>query len=268
LPPYKYHFTEKESDITIISDSRWAIKEAKSTFLYHRGILERYIQKHEAFKTSFSPIKISTEKKIIKMMSDASFICNVGPMATVAGALADLMVDSMNKIPPKDEKGGKEREIKIKMVENGGELSIDSEDPLNVGLFAGKNPLNMNIGFRIKKKDCPIGIGTSSATVGHAVSLGESDAVTIFADNATIADGGATMIGNIVKGKDIEKSIKAGLDLSDDSDWIRGVFISREDKVGYSGNLPEIIKITGDSNLILRGNSKSIMDDGDLDAIE
>ncbi|TFF88908.1 MAG: UPF0280 family protein [Promethearchaeota archaeon] len=250
MKTYKHHFSEKDSDITIISESKMAISNAKKALFYHRAILEDYVAKKDTFKTSFSPVKVDSDEKVIKLMSEASFICDVGPMATVAGALADLMLESMES-----------NKIKVKMVENGGELSIDSESPLNIALFAGANPLNINIGFRVKKEDCPIGIGTSSATVGHAISLGESDAVTLFAENATLADGGATKIGNIVKGKDIELSIKNALDLADDSEWIRGVFISREDKVGYTGKLPEIIKIEGDKHQLLKGKIESFFPD-------
>jgi len=247
LKTYKHHFSEKESDVTIISESRTAISRAKKAFFHHRAVLEDFVEKNDTFKNSFSPVKVSSEEeKIIKLMSEASFICDVGPMATVAGALADLMLESMQN-----------NRIKVKMVENGGELSIDSESPLNIALFAGENPLNINLGFRIKNEDCPIGIATSSATVGHAISLGQSDAVTVFAENATLADGGATKIGNIVKGKDIELSIKKALDLADDLEWIRGVLISREDKVGYTGKLPEIIKIEGDKHQLLKGKIES-----------
>ena len=123
---------------------------------------------------------------------------------------------------------------------------------MKIALFAGNNELRMNIGFLIKKGDCPIGIATSSATIGHAISLGQADAVTIFAENATIADGAATKIGNIVKGPDIEKSIKNGLDAVDDLGTISGVFISRKDKIGITGKIPQMVKIEGDNTLILK----------------
>ncbi|MEJ2251547.1 MAG: UPF0280 family protein [Candidatus Lokiarchaeota archaeon] len=261
MKTYKHHFSEKESDITIISESKKAIELAKESFFYHRRILEEYVMKNEEFQKSFSPVDTSSKSEIIQLMSNASFICGVGPMATVAGALADLMLHAMDK----KEKSGYEinnpKEIRVKLIENGGELSIDSELPMKVGLFAGKNPLNLNIGFNIEKKDCPIGIGTSSGTIGHAISLGESDAVTIFAKNATLADGGATKIGNVIKGEDIEKSIKVGLDLVDDLDWIKGAFISRKDKVGYTGKLPQIIKIEGDKKELLMDKGNSILFD-------
>ena len=123
---------------------------------------------------------------------------------------------------------------------------------MKIALYAGQNELNLNIGFLIEKKDMPIGIGTSSATIGHAISLGEADAVTIFAENATLADCAATAIANIVKGPDIEKSIKLALDHIDDIEGVRGAFISRENKVGKAGKIPELIKIEGSKEKIIK----------------
>lgn len=249
---------EKESDITIISDSKLAITKAKERFYFHRKNLEKYIANNKHFLTSFSPIKVKTNFQVINIMSDATEKCEVGPMAAVAGALADLMLASM--------KGKKSEFIncKVALVENGGEIAIDSEKSISVALYAGRNLLNLNLGFLIKKKDCPIGIGTSSATVGHAISLGQADAVTIFAENAALADAAATKICNLVKGNDIEKSIKIGLDAIDDIEGVIGAFISRENKVGKTGKLPQIVKIEGNKYQILK-KTKEFIFPGDIE---
>ena len=243
---YKFHFIEKESNITVISESKHAILRAKNEFFIHRRILEKYVTKHKDFLTSFSPVKVQTDYEIIRLMAEAALLCDVGPMATVAGALADLMLKMMKS---SDEEFNA---AKIALIENGGEIANNSEKTMKVALFGGNNELNLNIGFLIEKKDCPIGIATSSATIGHAISLGQADAVTIFAENATIADGAATRIGNIVKGADIEKSIKKGLDTVDDLKDVRGVFISRKNKIGISGKIPQMFKIKGGKELLLK----------------
>ncbi|MFX1375597.1 MAG: UPF0280 family protein [Promethearchaeota archaeon] len=247
---YKTHFIEKESDITIISESKTAIIKAKEIFYIHRGKLEEYVRKNSHFLTSLSPIKVNTEIEVVRLMVKAAYICDVGPMAAVAGALADLMIRSMKN---NDEEGFSGfNEAKIALVENGGEIAIDSIKPMKVALFAGDNELNLNIGFLVEKKDCPIGIGTSSATIGHALNFGQADAVTIFAQNATLADAAATKVSNSVKGQDIEKSIKNALDIADDIDGIKGAFISREDKIGQTGKIPKLIKIEGNKSQILQ----------------
>ena len=259
---YKTHFVKKESNITIISDSKTAISRAQLSFQFHRAKLEEYVEKNSHFLKSFSPVKVDTDYEIIKIMADTANICDVGPMAAVAGALADLMLEKM-KITKKIEVVDAEN-CRIALVENGGEIAIDSEEPMKIALYAGQNELNLNIGFLVKREDCPIGIGTSSATVGHAISLGQSDAVTIFAKNAALADAAATKVGNAVKGEDIEKSIKKGLDVVNELEGVRGAFISRENKVGQIGKLPQLIKIEGDKNRILKNKLDDLFE-GDFE---
>ncbi|MHA2185131.1 MAG: UPF0280 family protein [Promethearchaeota archaeon] len=246
---YKSHFSEKESDITIISESKNAIKRAKNSFFQHRKELEKFIEENDQFLKSFSPVNVLTDLKIINKMAEVAWVCDVGPMAAVAGALADLMLESMKNLHPDDKSSISP--VKVALVENGGEIIVDSIKPMKIALFAGNNELNLNLGFLIEKKDCPIGIGTSSATVGHAFSFGQADAVTIFARDASLADAAATRVANAVKGIDIEASIKKGLDITDDIDGVYGAFISREDKVGHTGKIPKLIKREGDRNKII-----------------
>lgn len=250
MKTYKTHFSEKESDISIISDSKRAISKAKESFYFHRRNLDIYIAKNMEFVNTFSPIKVITEFQIINLMAEVAEICDVGPMAAVAGALADLMCHSMKT--QKNDENYILSACRVALVENGGEISIDSEEPITVALYAGNNELNLNIGFLIRKEDCPIGIGTSSATIGHAISLGQADAVTIFAKNAALADAAATKIGNLVKGDDVEKSINLGLDAIDDISGVLGAFISRKNKVGQTGKLPKLVKIEGNRYQILK----------------
>ena len=247
---YKTHFIEKESDITIISDSNTAISRAKISFQFHRANLEDFVLRNSKFLKSFSPVKVNTSYRVIELMAEVAFLCDVGPMAAVAGALADLMLEEMQLKGDNEDPNFKES--RIALVENGGEIAIDSEEPMKIALYAGQNELNSNLGFLVKKEDCPIGIGTSSATIGHAISLGQSDAVTIFAKNAALADAAATKVGNAVKGKDVEKSIKKGLDIIDQLEGVTGAFISRGNKVGQIGKLPQLIKIVGAKNQILK----------------
>ncbi len=249
---------EKQSDVTIISDSKKAIFKAKECFYYHRKLLEEYIKKDKHFLNSFSPIKVNTNLRIINNMAEVAEICDVGPMASVAGALADLMLDAM-RVKDYIQNIGPSQ-CKVALVENGGEIAVDSEKPIKIALYAGKNELNLNLGFMIKKKDCPIGIGTSSATVGHAISLGQADAVTVFAKNSALADAAATKICNSVKDPDVEKSIKKGLDIANNIEGIIGTFISRENKVGQTGKLPQLIKIEREKSVISKDKISSFIE--------
>ena len=252
---FKHHFIEKESNVTIISDSKVAINHAKNAFYHNRTILENYINKHPLFERSFEPVKIFSSEPIIQIMAKASELYHVGPMAAIAGALADLMLLEMKYKKPDFIPAN------TALVENGGEIAIDSETDMKIALYAGENRLNLNLGFLITKKDCPLGIATSSATIGHAVSLGRADAATIFCNNAVNADAAATKIANSVQGDDIEHSIKKALDTVDDIPDIRGALICRGDKIGYVGNMPQLFKIEGDKQKILKSKFESAFSD-------
>lgn len=197
--------TLKETNMIIKTDRESAIDEAIKAVILNREILENYIKIHPNFKTTFKPIKVDKDAHlIIKMMAIAAEKADVGPMAAVAGAIADLSLDAMLKIG-----------ARICVVENGGEISANSIIPIDIGIYAGHSILSEKIGFRLQVKDFPVGITTSSGIVGHAISFRVADAATVVADNATLADAAATAIGNEVQGKDSEKSIQNGLEVAE-----------------------------------------------------
>lgn len=232
---YKKNFNLKETNMVIKTDLKLAIDEAIKSVKKNRELLENYIKSHSIFKTTLKPIKVDKDAPIIvKMMAIAGEKAEVGPMAAVAGAIADLCVDSMLKV-----------KAKVCVIEDGGEISATSIIPIDVGIYAGQSVLSEKIGFRLQPKDFPIGIATSSGTVGHAISFGVSDAAIAIADNATLADAAATAIGNEVRGEDPEKSIQNGLEVAETIEGVRGAFIILGDKAGTVGKLPQFIKIKG-----------------------
>ncbi|MHA1729507.1 MAG: UPF0280 family protein [Promethearchaeota archaeon] len=236
LQKYKMHFTVKESDVTIISEQDKYIRIALKVLLRERAIIEKIIRKYPKFQKTYNPYKIPMEHtpKIIKKMQDAAEICNVGPMAAVAGAIGDIMSETMH-----------ENGAEIAVVENGGEITIISTDDIHIALYSMTTVLKGQIGFLFEGGSRKMGVGTSSGTFGHAISLGQADTVTVFAESAAIGDAAATRIANEVKGSDIEGSIGKGLEIADSLDKISGTFITRSDIVGKSGNIPELISITG-----------------------
>ncbi len=163
-------------------------------------------------------------------MAEASKKAKVGPMASVAGALADLMVNAMVNSG-----------AKIAIVENGGEASLFSYQPIDISLQVGETELSNKIGFRIE--NFPAGVATSSGVYSHAFSFGDADAVTIFAQNACLADAAATATCNVVKGKNYEKAINAGIETALNIDGVQGVFIAYGNLTGMGGQIPQILKI-------------------------
>jgi len=166
-------------------------------------------------------------------MAEASRIAGVGPMASVAGAVADLGLETLLKMASK-----------IAVVEDGGEISAyTSSKNIVVSILTSEPYLSGKIGFLITRDDSPLGIGTSSGKTDRTISFGEADSVTVIAENAAIADAAATAVCNAVTGSDIRKSISKGLERAKSIRGVRGAIIIREGCVGLIGNLPKTIKI-------------------------
>ena len=107
-------------------------------------------------------------------------------------------------------------------------------------IFSGNSKISNKIGFKLKPKGI-LGICTSSQSVGHSVSFGESDAVVAISKNTSVADAAATAIGNAVQGE-VAESVQRGIELAEKLP-VEGVMIIREEHVGTYGKLPEIIEI-------------------------
>jgi len=227
---FKQAFRLKESNCTIISDKESGVETAKSSIELHRRQLEAYIKEHPSFLHSFEPVPVDDGPEVARLMAEASAKAGVGPMAAVAGVLADLAVEDMIGDG-----------CRVAVVENGGEVSAVSDQPVDVALAAGDAPLSREMGFRLK--EFPIGVATSSGLYSHAFSFGEAEAVTVFAVDAGVADAAATAVANLIKGDDVRGVIRQGIDRALSIDGVKGVFILYRGVVGKAGQVPELIKV-------------------------
>jgi ApbE superfamily uncharacterized protein (UPF0280 family) len=228
---FKQVFQFKETNCTIIADEELAINTAVSSIRHHRKQLEKYIQTDPKFLYSLQPVHVDEGPRIVGLMAEASEKANVGPMAAVAGVLADLAIEDMAL-------AGSE----VAVVENGGEVSAISNQPIDIALSAGDSSLSKKIGFRLEK--FPMGVATSSGLFSHALSFGEAEAVTVFAVNAGVADAAATAVGNLVKGNDCRGAVERGIKEALGIEWVRGVFILYKGIVGKAGQVPRLIKVS------------------------
>jgi len=226
----KRAFQLKESNCTIISDKESAIEKATSSIKHHRRQLEKYIKEHPRFLHSLEPVPVDNGPKVVMLMAEASEKADVGPMAAVAGVLADLAVEEMISDG-----------CKVAVVENGGEVSAISNQPIDIAFAAGDEPLSREMGFRLK--EFPVGVATSSGLYSHALSFGDAEAVTIFAVDAGVADAAATAVANLIKGDDVRGVIRQGIDRALSIDGVKGVFILYRGVVGKAGQVPELIKV-------------------------
>jgi uncharacterized protein len=227
---FKRAFRHKESDCTIISDTEDGVETAISSIKHHLTQLEEYIQENPRFLHSFEPVPVDNAPKVAQLMAEASQKADVGPMAAVAGVLADLAVEDMINAG-----------CKVAVVENGGEVSANSNQPIDIAFAAGDEPLSREMGFRLK--EFPLGVATSSGRFSHAFSFGDAEAVTVFAVDAGLADAAATAVANLIKGDDVQGAIRQGIDRAMGIDGVKGVFILYRGIVGKAGQVPELIKV-------------------------
>ncbi len=212
----------KETDLFIAADKN-LYREAMDTVFKYRGEIENYIGENPLFETSLSPIDISIAASlIVNEMILAAQSVDVGPMAAVAGAIAEFVGKDLLK---------HSEEI---IVENGGDIFLKITKPRLVGIYAGETPLSGKLALNITPAQTPLGICTSAGTVGHSLSLGKADAVVVLSKNTCLADAVATAIGNLIQEvEDIEEGISYARKIKD----ISGVLIIKGSKMGMWGEV-------------------------------
>ena len=220
----------EETSITLKTDLQK--HRLNSYILKERRELKNYILKHEDFMISLEPILVEEAPFIVKMMARAGRKAEVGPMAAVAGTIAQL---SMGYLLGEG--------AKVAIVDNGGDVALKTNKDVIMGLYAGDSSLSGQIGFKLKHEKTPMGVCTSSGTVGHSISFGHADSVTVFAKEASVADALATSIANEVKGKLDNDAVSNGLARADDfRDHMQGVLVIVGESAGMVGKIPKLVK--------------------------
>ena len=227
---FKENFTLKETQCTIISDKKKAIRAAIESIKRNRQELEIYAEANPKFLYSLKPIEAPEKPLAAKLMALAGEKADVGPMAAVAGVIADLAVTDMITAG-----------CEVAVVEDGGEISAQSNISVDIAVAVGEEPLSKKFGFRLI--EFPIGVATSSGRFSHALSFGDAEAAIVFCKTASLADAAATAVGNVVKGEDVNSAIKAGIRTGLSIDGVEGVMIIYKGQVGTAGKIPEIIKV-------------------------
>jgi ApbE superfamily uncharacterized protein (UPF0280 family) len=214
-----------------IHTSAWDV--VTSRILEDRHNLEAFIRNHPDFSTSLTPLNFSPEEltlapESVRRMHKASLASGLGPMAAVAGTMAQLAAEESRRC------GSLES-----IVENGGDLFLDCREEVVLGLYTGNNHRFGPLALQIPADRMPLAVCSSSGRMGHSLSLGDADVVTVFSENASLADAVATLGGNLVtSGADIEEVLNRLVSIK----GILGVLIIRDDKFGAVGDLPEIIR--------------------------
>ena len=204
---------------------------AYERLLHYRTQLTAFLQRYPDWGTSLIPVAAADfpfAPVLVRQMMAAAYLAGVGPMAAVAGALAeavgrDLSGDSIGVV-----------------VENGGDIFLAGRSEYLLAIFAGTSPLSGHLGIRIADSlQFSCGVCTSSGRVGHSLSLGRADAVTIVAENAALADAVATAMANRVQQKsDLALVIEKALAV----DGVTGAVAIYEDGLAAGGQV-ELVEL-------------------------
>ena len=218
----KFEVMVKETDLLVRAE-RDLSRETRESVLKYRHQLETYITMNPEFQSSLIPLRDDPyAPEIVKEMIRASQLANVGPMAAVAGAIAEFVSKDLLTLS---------KEV---IVENGGDIYLATSKERTIGIYAGDSPLSLKLGISIRPEESPLSICTSSGTVGHSLSFGKADAVCILSKSGALADAAATAVGNIVQEK---KDIERGLERGKEIEGVLGMLIIVGDEVGVWGNI-------------------------------
>lgn len=164
----------------------------------HRLSLESYIRDNEEFARAMTPVEVGCAiPPVVKKMARAAVMTGVGPMAAVAGAIAECIGEELMK------------HSNTVIIENGGDVFISSPEERIVGIYAGKGEAEFDLGLKIDSASSPLGVCTSSGIVGPSYSSGKARAATVIASSASLADAAATALGNrLITSGDITPSLE------------------------------------------------------------
>jgi len=214
---------EKESDLLIRTKSNLARKAAKILSKYRKQI-EAYIVRHPEFASTLEPLpeEDPNAPEVVRQMLRAGISAGVGPMAGVAGAIAQKV--GMELIEFSSEV----------IVENGGDVFLKVTQPRRVAIEAGSSPLSGKVGIEINPGESPCGVCTSSGTHGHSLSMGCADAATVVAKDTALADAAATALGNkINNSEDLKKAVTEMSKIS----GLTGCLAIKGERIAISGNI-------------------------------
>ncbi|WP_147822137.1 UPF0280 family protein [Salidesulfovibrio onnuriiensis] len=213
----------EETDLFIIA-TQDIHEEVAALVQELRGALKNHILFHPEFLSSLEPL--SEDKGapgFIRRMYAAGEACGVGPMAAVAGTIAQEVADRFRSRCP---------DI---LVENGGDVYMHSTRERTVALLADPEG-GASIGLRVEAEQCPLALCSSSGRIGHSLSLGTGDLVCVLSESGSLADAAATALCNLLgEERDLELVVERA------QEWatlgLSGVFAQYGDKLAAWGNL-------------------------------
>ena len=214
----------RQSDLLILAGQVME-DEAMSALAQVRAEIEQYIRAHETFAAALTPLEVEADSPaVVRGMADAAARFGVGPMAAVAGAVAEHVGRAL--LPGAGDV----------IVENGGDVFACTPglEALTFRLYAGEeSPFADRVDFRVDARQ-GLGVCTSSGVVGPSLSLGRADAVVAMARDTALADAAATALANQVQAPaDVDRVV----DRVRSEGVLDGVIACKGDRLGVFGDL-------------------------------
>ncbi len=196
LTTFEVAIKETDLQISALSD---LTGPAEDLVAQARWQIESYITANPRFAETWVPIEVADDAPdLVRTMARAAHLARVGPMAAVAGVVAEYVARGLAPLSA---------EV---VVENGGDIYLVGTAERTIALWAGKSSLTGKVGLRIPAGLTPVAVCTSSGTVGHSASLGVADGATVVAHDGALADAVATALANRVHSpEDIQRAIDA-----------------------------------------------------------
>ncbi|MDR3283116.1 MAG: UPF0280 family protein [Candidatus Methanoplasma sp.] len=230
------HFEVKETAVTICSEERY-VRVAEEAILEARHAVEFKILQDPFFGVTYDSYPPSPgDHPVVDGMCRASVATGVGPMAAVAGAIAEHAASAMAS-----------EGARYAMVDNGGDIAFLNDRPLKVGLFAGSDAHQACA--LIEPSDRIRGLCSSSGTIGPSVSFGKSRICTVMCDDVALADACATLFGNLVTGEDAVGPASERVCKIPGVSWC---LTACGDRVASCGDVPPLIPCRMDEAMITR----------------
>lgn len=232
------HFEVGETAVTIVAEDEH-LEAAQASIFRSRETVQRFIGRDPFFQTTLEPYPCPADAPpLIARMCSAALKADVGPMAAVAGAIAERAVLDMRE-------AGATQAI----VDNGGDIALLLDRETSVGLYAGEHI--KGIGFLCPPREGVFGICTSSATIGPSISFGISDAATVIAADVTLADACATRLGNLLT-SDRDEVMRSALGEVCSIAGVEGAVAVVGEKMAMKGRLPKLTRVTVPAGKVAR----------------
>jgi len=234
------HIEQDETVLTLLCKKQYC-PAAESAVKQFRTRLKNHINKYPVFETTHEPCHTpdNIDPDISRMYETCAKL-NVGPMASVAGMISEITLNAVRKA------GASEI-----IADNGGDIALFVKTTAVIGIYAG-SAFNCNLAFQIESTPRPLGICTSSGTVGHSFSYGYADAAIVISENIPLADAAATALCNRIQSPaDLDRCFKCFDHLSE----IQGAMIILGEKVALWGRLPELVEAKVEPELITKGRN-------------